>query len=99
MNNVSMEQRIASVLAGDAITSFDLSTLMQDVEAAADDADATAEAERTRALDPAQPVEPIRLSRSSTSRACSRSLAHHRTGSASLVPGRYLSPDRHGPSR
>jgi hypothetical protein len=57
-NGISTEQRIASVLAGDAITSADLSDLIEEAADAAGVADATAEAERTRALDPAQPVDP-----------------------------------------
>jgi len=57
-NGISTEQRIAAVLAGDAIASVDLSALIEEAADAAGVADATAEAERTRALDPAQPVDP-----------------------------------------
>jgi hypothetical protein len=57
-NGISTEQRIAAVLAGDAITSADLSDLIVLTNAAVADASATAEAERSRALDPANPVDP-----------------------------------------
>jgi hypothetical protein len=57
-NGISTEQRIAAVLAGDAIAAVDLSDLIAETDNASSAADATAEAERTRALDPARPVDP-----------------------------------------
>jgi hypothetical protein len=49
----ALEKRIAAALGGNDATSADLATLIADAEAAIGQADANAEAERSRALDPA----------------------------------------------
>jgi hypothetical protein len=48
---MTIEQKIASALSNDAITSADLAKLVAETEAAIIEADATAEAERLKALD------------------------------------------------
>jgi hypothetical protein len=50
--NTTLEKRVAAALTDD-ITSADLAALIAETEAAITDADVTAEAERTKALDPA----------------------------------------------
>jgi hypothetical protein len=49
---MTIEQKIASALSNDATTSADLANLIAETEAAITEADATAEAERSKALDP-----------------------------------------------
>jgi hypothetical protein len=53
MSTSSLEKRIAAALGGDDATSADLATLFAETEAAVNQADATAETERAKALDPA----------------------------------------------
>jgi hypothetical protein len=55
--SVSLEQRIAAVLGGGAITSADLADLIAATDKAAAAAAAEAEAERAKALDISQPVD------------------------------------------
>ena len=52
MSTPSLEKRIAAALMGNDATSADLATLSADTEAAIIQAEATAEAERAKALDP-----------------------------------------------
>src|SRR6516162_253429 len=51
-NAMTIEQKIASALSNDAITSADIAKLIAETEAAIIEADATAETERSKALDP-----------------------------------------------
>ena len=53
MSTSSLEKQIAAALGGADATSADLAALIADTDAAISQADATAEAERTKALDPA----------------------------------------------
>jgi predicted transcriptional regulator len=53
MSTPSLEKRIAAALVGDDVSSTDLAALVAETEAAFSQAEATAEAERTKALDPA----------------------------------------------